>query len=506
MMMRIHPVMATAIAAAWHCTIVSYAGPAEKSVRDIRNGVRQLFLDDWIVAEANGVERRQGQAVKRPDNPIIKRDKPWDAARCDLYGSAVLDPPHNRVQLFYAANNVSTGHEDRLAYAESLDGGRTWTKPEFDLIPFGPAKRTNLVLLPPAQVMHGPCVFRDARETNPAKRYKLLTSSYPDTAYLGIPRIYEHRGNFLYAMDHPKVLPPGCRLPGMYVAYSPDGIHWPSPPIRISNMMSDTAQSVFRDSRIGKFVAYIRARTGNGRSVARMESNDFEHWDKPVVVLEGVPNRSIYSMGVTPYEGIYIGTPWIFNDRSPDVGEEPVIWPELAVSRDGIAWHRPFPGKPFVPCGPPGSGDSRQIRMSSSLVVMDDKILLLYGQSKRGHVVDMQVDIGMATLRRDGFAAMTAEDGEGTILTKPLRFDPGRLFVNAEVKPGGYVKAEIIAPDGKACVGYDLQNCVPVTGDSLRMPLAWKGKTARRVPGSQNCRFRFVLKRARLYSFWVDPE
>ncbi|MBN2290813.1 MAG: exo-alpha-sialidase [Pirellulales bacterium] len=470
---------------------------------DIRNGNRQLFLDDAIIEKSENVRLEQGEVVKRPDNPILRRDKPWDATRCDLYGSVVYDRDKKVIQLFYSANNVSNGHEDRLAYAESRDGGKTWVKPEFTHIPYKEHKRTNLVMLPPAMVMHGPCVFRDEHESDPARRYKLFTSSYPDTAYLGMPRIYMHRGMFLYR-DPAAKLPPNCAEPGMYVAYSPDGIHWTCSGRPVTDMLSDTAQCAFWDARIGKYVAYVRARTKNDRSVARMESADFENWSEPKVVLEAAPTLCLYSMGVVPYEGVYIGTPWLF-DHTANPTDRPVIWPELAFSRDGIKWRRLFPGKPLIPTGPKGSPDSRQIRLASSWIVLDDKILFFFGQTKRPHISDMQVDIGMATMRRDGFAALTAEK-PGIVTTKPLRFDAGRLSINAETSPGGYVKAEIIDAQGQALPGYSLDESVAFSGDSTSAKMEWHGKP--RVPdsGAGGLRIRFVLSNAKLYSFWIDKN
>ena len=58
--------------------------------RDISAGVRQLFLDDWLVADATNIERVQGIPTKHPGNPVIRRDKPWDQGRADLYGSAAV--------------------------------------------------------------------------------------------------------------------------------------------------------------------------------------------------------------------------------------------------------------------------------------------------------------------------------------------------------------------------------------------------------------------------------
>ena len=98
------------------CILLGVGQVGAEEVREIGNR-RQLFLDDWIIAETEHVQREQGEVVKHPGNPILRRDRPWDAGRADLYGSAVCDPEHQRIQLFYAANNVFKGHEDRLAYA-----------------------------------------------------------------------------------------------------------------------------------------------------------------------------------------------------------------------------------------------------------------------------------------------------------------------------------------------------------------------------------------------------
>ena len=470
---------------------------------DIRDGRRQLFLDDWIVARRVNLARTPGRPQKHPANPVIRRDRPWDRARTDLYGSAVHDPENQRVQLFYSANSVADGHDDRLAYAESDDAGRTWTKPELGLIPFGEHAGTNIVMLPPSLVMHGPCVFRDEHDVRD-RRYKLFTSSYPDTAYLGLPRIYEQRAEFLYAVAEP-VLPPDCGPPGLYVAHSPDGIHWRTPPVHVSDLLSDTTQSAFWDARIGRYAAYVRARTANDRSVARMESRDFLEWTPPEVVLEGTPEQCIYSMGVTPYQGIYVGTPWIF-DRQSEARGGPVIWPELAVSRYGRHWSRPFPGEPFIAPGPDGSADARQIRMSAALTVLDDRVLLLYGQTDRPHQkVDMRVDVGMATLRLDGFGAMEAASIEGTVLTHPLRFEPGCLRVNTQVGSGGHVSAEVCGEHGPV-PGYRLSDCVEVTGDSTNAPLSWRDKRTLPSTRSGPLRLRFALQHARLFSFWVESS
>ena len=61
-------------------------------------GQRQLFLDDWIIEQSEGLERRLGHPVKHPENPVLKREKPWEAVQCDLYGSALWDPQKKKLR------------------------------------------------------------------------------------------------------------------------------------------------------------------------------------------------------------------------------------------------------------------------------------------------------------------------------------------------------------------------------------------------------------------------
>jgi hypothetical protein len=483
---------------------------------------RQLFVDDWIVDQTQNIQRQPAEVVKNPGNPILKRDKPWDQGRCDIYGSGVFNPITKQLQVFYSAFSYSAlsksqGHDERLAYAVSNDMGASWTKPDLGLVPFEGDRHTNLLLLPvpTAKFIAGPSVFFDAHETDPAKRYKMFDSEYgvPITNEkddLRKPAAKDKKNYFKISKDKKGVFfMAGDDKIGMFIAYSPDGIHWTRPFTHpVSPLISDTTQSAFWDARLGKYVAYVRGKyisdKGRIRSVGRMESADFETWSEPQLVLR--PKRQVYSMGVTPYQDVYIGTPWTFDNAIDEHPSHPVMWPELAVSRDGIQWAQPFEGQPLISTGPAGSADSAQIRMSSSLIVLDDKIVLIYGQTNRGHITDMRVDVGMATMRLDGFAAMTAGDAEGTILTKPLQFDAGRLCINAKVVPGGHLVAELLDAEGKALVDYEAASCVKVQGDMLRAPVAWNAQTT--VPRSNNgvCRIRFRLQNAKLYSFWIEPS
>ena len=60
--------------------------------------------------------------------------------------------------------------------------------------------------------------------------------------------------------------------------------------------------------------------------------------------------------------------------------------------------------------------------------------------------------------------------------------------------------------DGSSIAGYGLQDCQPVTGDSTRQQVSWKGSkdlsSARQA--SEHLRLSFQMKDAQLYSFWIE--
>jgi hypothetical protein len=450
---------------------------------------RQLFLDDRLVESMAGLVRVQGSPVKSPLNPVLRREHAWEAARCELYGSVVWDPPRRLLQLFYSA--MSRPYEIRLAYAESDDLGQHWRKPLLGLLDFE-GNPSNIVY-PGRYVPHGPSVLRDERDPDPGRRYKLFTADYP------IPLTEEAQTRGRAGID---------------VAFSPDGIRWtPSPrnPV-LPEVISDTGQCVLWDEDLGRYVAFVRLWVGGQRCVGRTESPDFEAWSPPEVVYLPTPadreqGRQFYSLSATRYEGLYVGLVWVFPAVSASAdwaADTPTTWPELVSSRDGFAWQRAFPGTPFLPNGDPGSFDRRQIRLASSFVVAEDTVLLLYAGSPHPHVKEHNFDIGLAALRRDGFVALRADEGEGVLVTRPLRLGAGVLRLNAQTDPGGYVKAEVCDLAGTPLAGLDAARCDGFGGDATDAVLSWAGASLPGTAPPEGLRLRFLLRQARLYSFWLQ--
>lgn len=440
----------------------------------------QLFLDDGLIDETHDVKRQMGVAVKHRNNPVLRREpqtRPWESKRNELYGSVFFDPQIKKFRAYYRTQDHTGGESEHLNYAES-DDGVAWKKPNLGQLSFGKGyPETNILAPPGLNSAHGACVFRDEVEADAARRYKMFTF--------------------------------GHRMKGIGVFFSGDGVRWSEYDRNpVINLISDTTQSVVYDPPSKKYLAYVRMFSSLGRSVGLSESSDFQSWSAPRLVFQpssedGPQHRQFYSLCVSRYQGIYVGLVWIYletpesRDHQVDTA---VCWPELAVSRDGIQWKQVLWGEPLLPLGPPGAFDHRQIRTASNFFVHDGKIWIYYAGSPHPHVPDHEWDIGLATLRLDGFVSMDAGDVPGVILTKPFKTRGGKLTINAAVQEGGYVKAELLAADKTTMPGFELDRCQMFTGDETSAALTWNDA---RIPAADNLRIRFVLKNAKLYSFTV---
>ncbi|KAF0172204.1 MAG: peptidase M56 BlaR1, partial [Limisphaerales bacterium] len=129
-----------------------------------------------------------------------------------------------------------------------------------------------------------------------------------------------------------------------------------------------------------------------------------------------------------------------------------------------------------------------------------------------------QAAIGLATLRRDGFASLDAGPEGGVMTTKPVTFTGRFLFVNMKTNaPGGELRIEILHPDGRPIevtkndtkersFPFSRENCIPLAADQTLMSVTWQNWTnGLSTLAGRPVRFRFHLKNASLYSFWVGP-
>ncbi len=446
-------------------------------------GHRQLFIDDGIIGEIDGVVKTMNQPVKYAGNPILRPSPPWEHD-VGFAGTVIRDPDDGTFRAWYQG-----WFNDRYpaCYATSSDGIH-WHKPELGLVEESGSSANNRVLNEACV----PNVMFDARDPDPDRRYKMLYWDY------SLPR--QHR------------------QASFSVAFSPDGIHWnefEGNPVRADT--GDTHSLLGWDESVGKYVAYIRpgrnyeydGKSGRDdyiRLIGRSVSDDFESWSEPEVVLgpdEDEPNLEFYGMPAFRYEGLYLGLPWAYHTYPEETysraGGTTDI--QLAVSRDGIEWERAGDRQAFIPLGPPGSFDQGILGCAKEPVRVGDELWFYLAGSDGDHGSKFRNARGfLAKLRLDGFVSVDASDTVGTVTTKPFQCDGGTLSVNADAR-GGTLAVAVIDESGYEAEGMPMIDCAVMDVDSVRQRVTWRDHVSLDHLKGQAIRLKFYLRSARLYSF-----
>jgi hypothetical protein len=99
---------------------------------------------------------------------------------------------------------------------------------------------------------------------------------------------------------------------------------------------------------------------------------------------------------------------------------------------------------------------------------------------------------------------MAAEDGAGTLTTRPIQFSGKHLFVNVAAA-AGELGVEVLDREGRVLAPYTRANCEPVRGDKTLVAMKWRGAADLSPLSGKPVRFRFHLRKGALYAFWVSP-
>jgi hypothetical protein len=143
------------------------------------------------------------------------------------------------------------------------------------------------------------------------------------------------------------------------------------------------------------------------------------------------------------------------------------------------------------------------IHTARAPVLMGDKLFFYYSGYDTVHDDDANAkgDIGLATLRLDGFCSMRAGKKEGWLISRREVFNTPKVTINAKCAPGGYVAAELVDRNNRVIPGFSRQECVSFTGDSVRHELAWKTKEFPKKLIDKDRKIKFHIKNADLYSY-----
>ncbi|MEZ0390194.1 MAG: glycosyl hydrolase family 32, partial [Verrucomicrobium sp.] len=222
----------------------------------------------------------------------------------------------------------------------------------------------------------------------------------------------------------------------------------------------------------------------------------------------------LYGLNAVAYESLMVGVHYVHRGPKNDIcdaGKFPkLIDLELGFSRDGFHWDRPDRRGFIVGSRTEGSWDRGYLQSTAGIfTVVGDQLIFPYmGASgiapngNRGMYTGGAV--GLAMLRRDGFASMDAEAGPtaGKLTTRPVTFQGRHVFVNAAMKKGqGELRVDVLDEAGTVVAASK-----PATGDSTKQRLEWVDQTDLAALAGKAVRFRFHVTHGSLYSFWVTPD
>ena len=436
------------------------------------NPYRRLFLDAMVVEESQGLTRIFHSAEKYKGNPVVPKDKPWEGWGPYQYGTVLWD--EGKLKMWYSCIGTDSGY---TCYAESQDGIK-WTKPNLGVIDFKGSAANNIA------------------------------------GTMGLPSVMKLSDNrwAMYSWGGKK---------GPWVAFSEDGLRWTEGKTEL--FKSSDVVNFFYDPYREQYVSTYKTPNRRHRAVGIALSKDGIEWSKPV---EGAvvgaddldPDASqFYGMPVFPYQGMYIGLPWIYHARwmkygiydSPSKmheaqeGSPCTVDVQMAWSWNLIQWTRTPERKPFIALGPEGSWDDGMIYTARAPVIVGDKLYFYYGGFDKIHdeYKDVHGAIGLATLRLDGFCSMHTDGKEGWLISRREVFRTPRITINAVTGKDGYVTAELLDRNDNIIPGFSRNDCIPFKGDSIRYLMRWKTAEFPKKLVDADKKIRFFLKNADLYSY-----
>ncbi len=454
-------------------------------------------FDDVSIPHTQNLRLEMRSPAKHPANPVVPRGQPGtpDAMGVQFYGSVIREG--GRFRMWYVAfddtaNKVASARW-RAAYAESEDGIH-WIKPNLGLVEFRGNKNNNLILIEPAPLgFVNVKVLADPEDPNAEHRYKISTHVY-----------FRHH----------------TRLGTLAPFASADGLRWKlltdAKPQKAELKKEDLVLPAVHFEPCGGLyrwdgMYYIcgqnamnATRPYHGRVVRTYRSPDFIHWS-PTSSLAFVRTAQHTLLGAgrslegeQNHEGISV-----WNRRNVLLGihgqwHGAKEWKDITVdlgfvvSNDGLHFREPAHEWTFLHHGEDGAWDEGGVLQGQGFENIGEQTVIYYGAWDPRHRGAPRGGVGIATLPRDRFGELVAEEaGKGPgdyqlpvitseFVTAALPVKPGtphRLYLNATgLGDEASLKVELLGASETPLPGFSGKDAAIVRQSGFQTPVAWSGK------------------------------
>ncbi len=453
----------------------------------------QVFFafDDQNLAWKHNLKLTLETATKHPDNPVLRRGPEGapDHGHAILYGTVVKDG--DTFRMWYLGmfetenlNGQAPGWWRPMCYAESKDGVH-WTKPELGLVEFNGGTKNNICLIEGepeslTRVNDFLSVLHDPDDPDPERRYKC--------AYIAHPPFGDVRGG------RSKIGPNEGRWGAMICATSADGLRWKIVGDRPANAEGER----FEVSSLYRFGDFYYA-TGQllspwswradgspvGRDVLAYRSPDFVNWSRAKassfaragqLANPPVPGQQCHmGFGLWNRGNVLVGLNGLWQDAAekPPAGEN---WNYgvridlgLVISNDGVHYREPVPGFKLIERGANGEWDDIALLQGHAFINEGDKTMIWYSHWDTGGKLKT-MEIGLATLRRDGFGHLSPQvtENDAHFITSP--FSARSISLNVDgLAPDAPLTLSLLDPLDRPIEGQEVR----LTANGLRAPVEW---------------------------------
>ena len=445
---------------------------------------RELFVDRYLLASMDGAELRLQRPIER--EKVLHFDRPWEGAFCG-YATVIRDGVDFHL---YYRGIPDAGSDGRVAevtcYAQSKDGIH-WTRPSLGLFEVRGTRENNVILAQDPPFSHNFCPFLDRKNGVPSdERFKAIG---------------------------------GTMKSGLAGFISADGVHWKKlraePVLPVTTRPSYDSQNLaFWSEAEQCYVCYYRVfrrfpKIGGIRWIARATSADFRTWTEGKEMEFGdAPPEHLYTNQTSPYyraPHIYVsiaarfmlGRQVVSDGEAKEIGVHPQYYKDCAdgvllTTRGGLNYDRTFMEGFLRPGVGLENWVSRDNYPALNVVETSPQEMSFYVNRHYGQLTS---HLSRYTLRLDGFASLTAPYRGGDAVTRPLRFTGNNLELNYATSAAGFVRVELIGPDGAK-----IAESGELIGDRIARTVLWQdGKSLQEWQGKP-VRLRFRMKDAELFS------
>ena len=465
---------------------------------------RVFFYDDEDVQCRHNLHLAPGPVRKL--GPATLEPKPHDLQNASVFAGTVLELPGGGYRLYYSGGHPDQERLYRLALAESEDGVH-WTKPDLGQMQYGGGD-TNWLWpegMPEGVSITQPQVVRVADDD-----WRMWTWWHGhDVGRMPFVAARSEDGIRwrVIDLDMPHIMHPADRELGQNALVA--GLTQASTEGKFAHertmdfteakrLRSNDATYVYYNEQDRRFEMYsvwlipcdeVSGRRtphdnapGVNRVIHRRESPDGIVWSDPEILImpdEHDPmHQEFYYLAVQPDGDWNIGMLGHYRcwEQTMDL--------ELCFSRDTHHWLRPLRGG-WVPRGGTDEIDHMSVYATNRLIDRGGHWLLLYRGGNTPHnykfrkelppgVSEARLATMMAEAPKGRFAGLRAtERCVGALTLKRFNHSAERITVDAHVR--GRLQAELRDQFGRPIAGYELNSCLPITGDNRSHVLTWEG-------------------------------